>query len=301
MFSLFSRQAYKEVPKCVYCQSQSAATKANLLSQKAVTAATALQTYPLPSAELQQRLRTCHFTGGTQCLAGSHWVYIWMNWMLLFFFATSTFPLPGLLCFQFWRVNSLKTSALLEMFCAFSKPHPHGGYVVTKNRQSCIMQACKQEKVAKRGCWTLGPHRMELYTTWASLTLCTGFCSSLHSQKVSTATATSHHTAHTSEVQSTSEVNFTQQSVMLTSVHLWVVTCSLWYRGQFWNCFQGSYIIRISPPLVLFPSFHTAALQQQRKGSVTVSQEHGKGTNRADPASLMGSTDVLGQKLKYHV
>lgn len=187
------------------------------------------------------------------------------------------------------------------MFCAFSKPHPHGGYVVTKNRQSCIMQACKQEKVAKRGCWTLGPHRMELYTTWASLTLCTGFCSSLHSQKVSTATATSHHTAHTSEVQSTSEVNFTQQSVMLTSVHLWVVTCSLWYRGQFWNCFQGSYIIRISPPLVLFPSFHTAALQQQRKGSVTVSQEHGKGTNRADPASLMGSTDALGQKLKYHV
>lgn len=171
MFSLFSRQAYKEVPKCVYCQSQSAATKANLLSQKAVTAATALQTYPLPSAELQQRLRTCHFTGGTQCLAGSHWVYIWMNWMLLFFFATSTFPLPGLLCFQFWRVNSLKTSALLEMFCAFSKPHPHGGYVVTKNRQSCIMQACKQEKVAKRGCWTLGPHRMELYNTWASLTL----------------------------------------------------------------------------------------------------------------------------------
>lgn len=88
-----------------------------------------------------------------------------------FFFATSTFPLPGLLCFQFWGVNSLKTSALLEMFCAFSKPHPHGGYVVTKNRQSCIMQACKQEKVAKRGCWTLGPHRMELYTTWASLTL----------------------------------------------------------------------------------------------------------------------------------
>lgn len=172
MFSLFSRQAYKEVPKCVYCQSQSAATKANLLSQKAVTAATALQTYPLPSAELQQRLCALATSQGALSVSQAHIgsTYGWTE-CCFFFFATSTFPLPGLLCFQFWGVNSLKTSALLEMFCAFSKPHPHGGYVVTKNRQSCIMQACKQEKVAKRGCWTLGPHRMELYTTWASLTL----------------------------------------------------------------------------------------------------------------------------------
>lgn len=97
------------------------------------------------------------------------------------FFTTNTLPLPGLLRFQFWRVNSLKTSALLETFCAFSKPHPHGGSVVMENRQSCITRACKQWTAVGRGYQMLELCLRYQGSTWALLT----FCPLPYSQKVS--------------------------------------------------------------------------------------------------------------------
>lgn len=51
-FPFSSDKPLKEILKRAYCRSRSAATKANLPSQKAVIAATAMQTYPLPSAKL---------------------------------------------------------------------------------------------------------------------------------------------------------------------------------------------------------------------------------------------------------
>lgn len=83
-FSLFIRQASKEILKCAYCRSQSAATNANLLSQKAVTAPTAMQNVPTAFSRTSVKTEgTCHFTGDTQCHPGSHWVYIWMNRIFL--------------------------------------------------------------------------------------------------------------------------------------------------------------------------------------------------------------------------
>lgn len=207
----------------------------------------------------------CHFTGGALSVLQDHvgFTYGWTE----YFFATNTLPLPGLLCFQFWRVNSLKTSALREMFCAFSKPHPRSGYVVTEDRQSCIMQARKKETAAERGCWMLEPHLMDLDPTWASLTFCAGFCSALHSQKVSTATATSHHIACTSEIHNTSEVNFAQRPVMLTFVHLRAVARSPWYQGQSWNCFLGILHNVYFSSFCPFSAFSDADLQLQGKES----------------------------------
>ena len=143
----------------------------------------------------------------------------------------------------------------------------------------------------------LEPHCMDLDPTWALPTFCTGFCSSLHSQKVSTATATSHHIASTSEIHNTSEVNFAQRPVMLNSVHLRAVACSPWYQGQSWNCFLGIlhnvYFSSFCP--FSASSYCRLAAAREGKGPVTMSQQHGKGTDGADPVSLTSSRDVPGR------
>lgn len=84
-------------------------------------------------------------------------------------------------------------------------------------------------------------------------------------QKVSTATATSHHIACTSEIHNTSEVNFAQRPVMLTFVHLRAVARSPWYQGQSWNCFLGILHNVYFSSFCPFSAFSDADLQLQGK------------------------------------
>lgn len=222
------------------------------------------------------------------------------------FFTTNTLPLPGLLRFQFWRVNSLKTSALLETFCAFSKPHPHGGSVVMENRQSCITRACKQWTAVGRGYQMLELCLRCLGTTWLLLTFCPVFCSLPYSQKVSPSAMQSkgfhshcHIPPHHSYLHDTEH---SLNKFHLAVCHVTFCTSRSWCMLPLvsWPIlelvFGVFYIIAVSPSFIIFPNFlklcRLAALKKGLCNHVTTAWY--RGINGTDPVLFTSCSNVLG-------